>query len=116
MLFRHEMAKLFFEFLQEKIRHARKASFCGFTGVFCWGIEKLGTKTWCFGGEIVVIRVVDVVTKSRCFVRTKMRHICWIFFLGNPKVELLRRYRPARLRMQPHSTLRKFASFRPSQS
>jgi hypothetical protein len=45
----------------------------------------MGTKTWCFGGEIVVICVVGVVVITGYLDRPKMRHICRIFFWEVPK-------------------------------
>jgi hypothetical protein len=40
---------------------------------FCWGVfEKSGVLTWCFGGEVVVFCVVDVVFWQSLFRPLKM--------------------------------------------
>jgi hypothetical protein len=45
-------------------------------------LAKTGAKTWCFGGEFVVVCVVNVVVQQPLIWARKIRHAFWILFLG----------------------------------
>jgi hypothetical protein len=48
---------------------------------FLLGVSaKTGAKTWCFGGQLVVFCMVNVVFKQSVFRARKMRHGFWIYF------------------------------------
>jgi hypothetical protein len=51
-------------------------------------LAKTGAKTWCFGGEFVVVCVVNVVVQQPLISAKKMRHRFWIYFYGFPFWEL----------------------------
>ena len=56
-------------FFAENLAPARVGAFCVFADVFEGVLEKVGIWMWCFGGENVVLCVVDVVVKSLFFWR-----------------------------------------------
>jgi hypothetical protein len=47
---------------------------CGVLLFLLGVLAKTGAKTWCFGGEFVVVRVVNVVVKQPLNWARKIRH------------------------------------------